>query len=89
MATPKDKQRSAAARLWIATVGGIPRAAEISGVSARTLERMKAGTRPPPPKLLEEMAASLDAMQGNRALLDPISNELRAAAQPAGGQADA
>ena len=85
MATSKDKERYRVARYWINAVGGIEKAAAITGVSTRTLERIFAGKKPPPPRLLEEMAEYDDSLMPNTRL----SAELRAAAEPAGGQADA
>lgn len=91
MATPKDKLRVNLARLWISGVGGIAEASDITGISPRTLERFKAG-KPPSTSLLIEMAEWIEMQTDTRSLKPEMINlsaQIRAAAQPAEGQADA
>jgi hypothetical protein len=63
MSTPNDELRTAAIRAWFEHIGGIPKAHQLTGIATRTLERFRAGTQPPPVRLLERLAEAHRAVE--------------------------
>jgi hypothetical protein len=74
MPTPHDAARTAAIRKWIAHVGGIDAAVEETGIGRRSIERMNAGTQPPPNRLLDRLAAQLADEGTNPALAAQLAS---------------
>ena len=56
MSTPKDRQRTEAFRAWLKHIGSIEAAQAATGINTRSLERMRAGKKPPPVALLQALA---------------------------------
>jgi hypothetical protein len=81
MPTQHDSTRTRAFRRWLQSLDpdaarAIERAAPITGIAARTMQR---GTQPPPTRLLDQLANEA-AGRG----LDALAGELAGAAQPVG-----
>jgi hypothetical protein len=75
------KERTRLFRRWLRAIGDdLDEAQRLTGVGRRSLERMKAGAKPPPLRLLEDLAT--DAAARGRA---DLAGELAAAATPSEG----
>lgn len=83
MPTPHDTARIALFRRWLDTHGGdLDRAHAATGINRRTIERIRAGSQPPPVRLLDELAT--DAAARGHA---DLAGELAAASQARGSHA--
>ena len=78
---PIPQQRTRLFRRWLRAIGDdLDEAQRVTGVGRRSLERMKTGAKPPPLRLLEDLAT--DAAARGR---DDLAGELAAAATAPGG----